>query len=174
MRNKVSRLKLTVNEAKTRAVDCRREGRFSRVYVCSMLLAEEGTELLEQDSVPETSAVQLQGDQRDDPAESNPTGGGKAGRGAQPETRWLGQVLLFGSSQQRLPIGGATCRSAPSPVAVRQTQRAGRREHAVSGEGPASEPWPGSTCRANLQFSAGDSMILSPRAGCVNAVCPVR
>ncbi len=58
--------------------------------------------------------------------------------------------------------------------AVCQTQRAGRWEHAFSRASSASEVWLGSTYCADRQFSVGDNVNLSPRAGCVNCACPVR
>ena len=55
-------------------------------------------------------------------------------------------------------------------------------KHKVSGPGtkrfpepaPASEVWPGSPYHADRQFSVGDIVNLSPRAGCVKCACPVR
>jgi hypothetical protein len=78
----MSRLKLTVNESKTRVCRLPQEKfdflgyTFGRCY---------SPGLLGHDSVQETSAAYLQGDQRDDPPESSPAGGGNAGRCAQPE-----------------------------------------------------------------------------------------
>jgi group II intron reverse transcriptase/maturase len=88
--------------------------------------------------------------------------------------QWLGQLLLPGAGQSSLPSSGATHLPAVSPVAVCQTQRAGTGKHAVSPEGSASKVWPGSTYQPDRQFSVGDSVNLSPRAGCVNRACPVR
>ena len=55
-----------------------------------------------------------------------------------------------------------------------QTQRAGRGDCAFSPTSSASEVWLGSPYSADRQFSMGDNVNLSPRAGCVNCACPVR
>jgi hypothetical protein len=52
--------------------------------------------------------------------------------------------------------------------------KSGPGEHPFPPEGPASKVWLGSTYSSDLQFSVGESVILSPRAGCVNCACPVR
>jgi hypothetical protein len=64
--------------------------------------------------------------------------------------------------------------AAASPVAVCQTQRAGRGDHAFSPTRSASEVWLGPTYSSDRQLSVDDNVILSPRAGCVNCACPVR
>ena len=60
MRDMMSKLKLTVNETKTRVCQAAgREVRFSGVYVRAMLLAEDGAGLSGHRSVQETGAAHL-------------------------------------------------------------------------------------------------------------------
>jgi len=61
-----------------------------------------------------------------------------------------------------LPSGGATHLSAAAPVAVCQTQSAGRGKHAFPSAGPASKVWPGSSYHTNRQSFVGDNVSLSP------------
>ena len=61
MRDMMSKLKLTVNDTKTRVCKLPEEKfDFFRVYVRAMLLAQDGTGLLRNDSVEETGATHLQ------------------------------------------------------------------------------------------------------------------
>jgi hypothetical protein len=72
---------------------------------------------------------------------------------------WANYFCL-GPVSQALPSRGATYVPVASPVAVRQTQRAGRGEYAVSPESLASEVWLGSPYCADRQFSVGDGVNL--------------
>jgi hypothetical protein len=65
MRDMMMKLKLTVNEKEDAGLQAAgREVRFSRVYLRSMLLAENGSGLFGHDSFEETGATHLCGDKR--------------------------------------------------------------------------------------------------------------
>ena len=175
MRNMMSRLKLTVNENKTRVWRLPEEKfdflgyTFGRCYSPTTGRAYWGT-------TPSKKRVQRlcktisEMTRRSQTQQDAETLVGALNR----KTQWLGQLLLPGAGQSSLPSSGATHLPEVSPVAVCQTQRAGTGKHAVSPEGPASKVWLGSTYCADRQLSVGDGVNLSPRAGCVNRACPVR
>ena len=175
MRNMMSRLKLTVNENKTRVCRLPEEKfdflgyTFGRCYSPKTGRAYWGT-------TPSKKRVQRlcktisEMTRRSQTQQDAETLVGALNR----KTQWLGQLLLPGAGQSSLPSSGATHLPEVSPVAVCQTQRAGTGKHAVSPEGPASKVWLGSTYCADRQLSVGDGVNLSPRAGCVNRACPVR
>ena len=104
MRNMMSKLKLTVNEKKTRVCKLPEEKfDFLRVYVRAMLLAEDGTSLSRHDSVEETGATHLCRDQPGNRTEQDPAGPRNSNHDTQSNDDRVGQLFLSGASQS-MPI----------------------------------------------------------------------
>ena len=86
----------------------------------------------------------------------------------------MGQLLLPRSCQQSLPGGGTTHPPAAAPVAVRQTQSAGRGNRAVSRTTPCTRSLVWSGFLSGPPAFRGRHREPSPRAGCGKSACPVR
>ena len=122
MRDMMTRLKLTVNEKKTRVCKLpEEEFDFFRLYVRAVLLAEDGTGLFRNDSVEETGATHLQGDQPRDRTEQDHSGPRNSHYDTQSNHDWVGELLLSGTGLESLSRSGTTHLQKVSPVAVRQT-----------------------------------------------------
>jgi hypothetical protein len=92
----------------------------------------------------------------------------------QPNDDWVGELLLFGASQSSLSSYRTTCSQEAATVAVRQAQTAGTGNQAVFNYHPASGAGPCRTYYSDKQLSVGETVTLSPRAGCAKRACPVR
>lgn len=68
--------------------------------------------------------------------------------------------------QQSLPRGRTACPQAAPSVAVCQAPINVARDHEVSGSGIARSAGLSLLDQADAQFPVGDTVILSPRAGC--------
>ena len=111
MRDMMAKLKLTVNETKTRVCEAAgREVRLSGVHVWSLLLAENGTGLSGHGSVEEAGDPHLSTRSATRPDGTRPSWITETVVDeTQPDDERLGQLLLSGSSQQSLSGGGTTC-----------------------------------------------------------------
>ena len=121
MRVMMSKLKLTVNEAKTRVCQLPEERfdflgyTFGRCYSPRTGRAYLG-------ATPSRKRVQriLSRDQRRDPTQHHPTGPRDDREDAQSDDDRVGELLLPRLSQQSLSCDRATCSRAAASVAVRQ------------------------------------------------------
>ncbi len=142
MRDIMRKLKLTVNETKTRVCKLPEEKfdflgyTFGRCYSPKTGRAYLGT-------VPSKKRVI-----RICEAISEMTGRNQTlldqengGREAQPHDDWMGQLLLSRASQQSLPGGGTTRPQEAASVAVCQAQAVGAGDQAVSGRHPCTMSW---------------------------------
>jgi len=143
MRNMMSKLKLTVNDTKTRVCKLPEEKfDFLGYTFGAMLLAEDGTGLFRIVSVEETGATHLSGDQPRNRTEQDPSSPRESNHDTQSNDDWVGELLLFGASQSCLSSYRTTCSQEAATVAVRQAQiaRAGNQAvfhyHPASGTGP--------------------------------------
>ncbi len=84
------------------------------------------------------------------------------------------QLLLPWTGQQSLPRGGTPRAQEVPSVAVYQAQINVARDPTISGSGIARCAGLSSLNRADSQLSLGDPVILSPRAGCGKTARPVR
>ena len=103
MRRMMSKLKLTVNENKTRV--CKRPEEkfdFLGLHVRAMLLDEKEAGLSRHGSISETGAARLSRYQRRNWTRYPQAGPEDSGRKAQSNLDWLGQLFLSGSGQQSL------------------------------------------------------------------------
>ena len=142
MRDMMQKLKLTVNETKTRVCELPEEkfdflgytfGRCyspktGRAYLGTMPSKKRMTRVCEAIS-SETGRNTTLLDAAD------------RGRQAQPHDGWVGQLLLSGSGQQSLPGGGATRPEEAASVAVRQAQGAWAGHRTVSGRRTCTMCW---------------------------------
>ena len=85
---------------------------------------------------------------------------------------WANYFCLGPVSKAYRAVEEHTRRRLRQWLYVKHNERAGGT--AFSPTSSASEVWLGSTYSADPQFSVGESVTLSPRAGCVNCACPVR
>ena len=83
---------------------------------------------------------------------------------------WANYFCLGPVSHAYRAVEQHTCRRLRQWLCVKHKERAGGNSGFPSG--PASEVWLGSPYHADPQFSVGESVTLSPRAGCGTA--PVR
>ena len=121
MRTMMSRLKLTVNENKTRVLpSAEGEVRLSGVHVRAMLLDAKGPNLSRYDPFEETSAARLSRHQRRNRARYHRTNSAEHGGKAQSNSDRLGQLLLSGSGQQSLQCGRCPHPPQAASVALRQ------------------------------------------------------
>jgi RNA-directed DNA polymerase len=122
MRMMMSKLKLTVNEKKTRVCYLPEEKfDFLGYTFRAMLLDEEKPGLCGHGSFPETGAAHLSRNQRRNRARYRQAGSEGDGGKAQPDVDRLGQLLLSGSGQQSLQCGRSTRPPQAASVALRQT-----------------------------------------------------
>ena len=150
MRDIMTRLKLTVNETKTRV--CKLPGEkfdFFGIYVWSVIFAEDGACASWYGPVTEAREAYLRNDQRADQTRSDPAGPGDSGGAAESRTHGMGQLLLSRASQQGLPGSGSTCREEAATVAMCQTQSGRGGNWAVSGNLPLSSVGPRPPYRAD-------------------------
>ena len=177
MRGMMTKLKLTVNEAKTRVCQLPEEKfdflgyTFGRCYSPKTGRAYLGT-------VPSKKRVIriCRGDQRRDRTAIKPCW--IRGRVVAKLNRMmigLGELLLPGAGQQSLPGGGATRPEEAASVAVRQAQsvRAGDQADFRKRLCTMSWVWSGLPTRTR-SFPWATRVSLSPRAGCGKSACPVR
>jgi hypothetical protein len=91
MRDMMTKLKLTVNETKTRVCKLPEEKvRLLGVHVRTMLLAKDGTGLSRHHPVEETSATYLRGDQPGNRTEQDPPGPRNSNHHTQSNHDWVG------------------------------------------------------------------------------------
>jgi hypothetical protein len=171
MRSMMSRLKLTLNESKTRVCGLPEEKfdflgyRFGRCYSPKTGRANWGTTPSKNrvqrlckaiSEMTRRSKTQQDAGTLVEALNRKINGWANWGQPVKPTERW-----------SNTPIGGffGGCVS---------NTKSGPGEYAFSPEGPASEVWPGSPYGANCQLSVGDDVNLSPRAGCVNYARRVR
>ena len=177
MRSMMSKLKLTVNETKTRV--CRAAGREVRlpgVHVRSMLLAEDGAGLSGH-HVRRKKRVQriCRGDQRDDRTEQDPAGC-RATLVAELNRMligWANYFCLGPVSKAYRAVEQHARRRLRQWLCAKHKERAGDQHVSRT-----------STCIESLglvrltartaQLSVGERVNLSPRAGCGKSACPVR
>jgi hypothetical protein len=84
---------------------------------------------------------------------------------------WL--IISVGTSQSCLSSCRTTCSQEVATVAVRQAQAARAGNEAVFNYRPASGVGPCRTYYSDEQLSVGETVNLSPRAGCGKSACPV-
>jgi len=139
-----------------------------------MLLAEDGSGLFRNDSVEETGATHLQGDQPRNRTEQDPSGPRDSNHDTQSNDDWVGELLLFGASQSCLSSYRTTCSSTVAPVAVCQAQAPMAGDQTISGGRSASEAWARPAEYTDDQLSVGHLVTLSPKAECAKRACSVR
>ena len=120
MRRMMARLKLTVNEAKTRV--CPRAGRAVRlpgVHLRAELVAQDGAGVHRDAAVEEAARAAGDGPAVLDGANKFPADGRGEGGGTQPVADGLGELLLSGIGQPRVPGDGRAGPTAAASVAAR-------------------------------------------------------
>jgi hypothetical protein len=106
-------------------------------------------------------------------------GGGGAGprdsgSEAQPHDDWVGQLLLFRTSQQGLSSNRRSRSQEAASVAVCQASNTRVGGQKVRGRNAAWGARLNPPDQADEQFSVGNTVILFPRAGCGCSARPVR
>src|ERR1700730_14439948 len=86
----------------------------------------------------------------------------------------MGQLLLSRASQQVLSGGGTPRLQTAASVVVCQAQRGVAGDQAVSGGIPARCAGSRLHYQADAYAPVGDTVTLSPGAGCLKQACPVR
>jgi RNA-directed DNA polymerase len=175
LRAMMSKLKLTVNEKKTRVCYLPEEKfdflgyTFGRCYSMRKGRVYLGT-------TPSKKRVQ-----RICRAISDETGRDKVWQDsktvveqAQSDDDWLGQLLLSGASQQSLQCGRYAHPQKAASVVMRQTQRAAAGVQTFSGGVSELCVWLGPVTTPDREPSVGEKRESFPRAGCGKTASPVR
>ena len=175
MRRTMERLKLMVNEEKTRTCEIPEEHfDFLGVHVWTMPLDRDGTCVYRYPSLEEECAAVDGRDQRGDDPPHDMDGGRGDGGATQPKACGLGPVLLFGAGRQSVSGGPSPHHAAATPVARHQAQGSPRRIQMLSCLLPPPDFGVGRTAEAETELSVGDDVMSCPRAGCGKSACPVR
>jgi hypothetical protein len=87
---------------------------------------------------------------------------------------WVGQLLFPWASQQSLPSRGTPCSQDAAPVAVWQAPNLVAGDQEVLGGRTSRGIGLSPPHQTDQQFSVGDIVRLSPRAGCGRSARPVR
>jgi hypothetical protein len=168
MRTMMSKLKLTVNESKTRVCYLPAEKvDFLGYTFRAVLLDEEGPSLSGHGTIHETGAAHLSRYPRRDRARHS-LAGFEGNRGtAQSDDDRLGQLLLSGASQQGLQCGRYTRLPEAASVVMRQTQGAAAGIQTISGSVSPLRVWLGIVTTPDRERSVGAhvSLFREPDAG---------
>ena len=164
----MSKLKLTVNENKTRVCYLPEEKfdflgyTFGRCYSMRRGRVYLGTVPLE-----EASAAHLSSDQRRNRTRQSLARFEDSRGQAQSDDDRLGQLLLSGASQQSLQCGRYACPLEAASVVMRQTQRAAAGIQTFSGGVSELCVWLGPVTTPDREPSVGESVSLfrEPDAG---------
>jgi hypothetical protein len=164
----MSKLKLTVNESKTRVCYLPAEKvDFLGYTFRAVLLDEEGPSLSGHGTIHETGAAHLSRYPRRDRARHS-LAGFEGNRGtAQSDDDRLGQLLLSGASQQGLQCGRYTRLPEAASVVMRQTQGAAAGIQTISGSVSPLRVWLGIVTTPDRERSVGAhvSLFQEPDAG---------
>ena len=128
MQNIMTVLKLTVNEKKTKTCRVARgELRLSGLHDRPVLLDPDWPRLPGDAPGQEAHSAHLRRGQRPNREVNAGNDGDRDGSGSEPQTAWLGQLLLPGPGEQSLPGGGQPCPAwASSMVEAASTRRPDR------------------------------------------------
>src|SRR5215471_2453207 len=151
-----------------------REIRLFGIHVWSVLFAEDRPCVSWHSPFAEACEAHLRNAQRANRTGSDPAGPRDRRSKAQSCAHRMGQLLLSGASQQRLPGGGSACSEEAATVAMCQTQSGRGGNRPVSGAFPLSSVGPRLPYCADGSSPVGDIVKLSPRAGCGRSARPVR
>ena len=175
MRDIMTKLKLTVNETKTRVCKLPEEKfdflgyTFGRCYSPKTGRAYIGTVPSKKRVIRICEAISEMTGRDQTQLDS-----GDGGSEAQPHDDWVGQLLLSRASQQSLSGGGKPRLQKAASVVVCQAQSGVAGDQAVFGDIPARRAGPRLPYQADAQSPVGDLVSLSPRAGCGKSARPVR
>ncbi len=174
MREMMDRLRLPVNEAKTRL--CHVAGRLGSVpgiHHRSVLFGTDGTRVYRHPPVAQGAPAAVPPDQRDDRPRVDVRRGRRSGRSAQPAAGWLVELLPTRTGEQGLSERGQPHAPSAPTVAVRQAQGAGSGNFTLSRAVLVPQAGPGPAHGADTQLSVGERVSPCPKAGCGKSARPV-
>ncbi len=175
MREIMGRLKLTVNEEKTRL--CRVPDssfnflgyNFGRCYSTKSGRAYIGTRPAKKSIAKVRRTISELTSRTRLPIEL-----GAASGATQSASYRLGQLLLSGSGQQGIPGSRCACGRAAAPVVVQEAQDARSRNCTVPGRAPLSKAGAQASGADYAQPSVGESVMSCPSAVCGRSARTVR
>ena len=174
MRDMMSRLKLTVNETKTRRCKVPEETFDFLGYTIGLCRSQAGKSFIG----TRPSAKKVKRLCREISEQTSRRWGLLDGRGVggspEQETGRVGELLLAGAGQQGLSRRGQPRAASAPPLAVSEAPGGGSRDVTVSRRIPPPNSGPEPPGGSKTQLRVSDSMSPCPRAGCGKSACPVR
>jgi hypothetical protein len=175
LRELMGKLKLTVNEEKTRICKVP-EGEFDFLGYTFGRMYSPKTGKARLGMKPSKKSIRRMIEKG--PCAHRPEDGmaGDHGDGGQvePHAAWLGELLPGRNGQRRIPGARQLHRTAVAPVVAQQVQGQEEQGWDLSTLTPLRALRARATDRAGARRGVGEGVMSCPRAGCGRSACPVR